>query len=130
MHSVIHKIAPSFDFNTKKLAEAYALATERYANLVLLSNHLSHLDAPLIDLAIREAGYSPRFVCGAFMFYNPHMRPFIRACDTVFVFGPKDQKNLARLLLSQQVDREGKEKVIALLEDFNSRVRDTIAKNR
>lgn len=33
------------------------------------------------------------------MYYNEHVRPFTVAFDTIFVFGPKDQKAILKSLL-------------------------------
>lgn len=126
LHGAIGKIVPSYSIDTEKLEDDYDRAQTEEKNLVLLMNHLSHLDAPVIDYILRQEGYEPRFVCGSFMFYNPHVRPFTRAFDTIFVFGPNDQKSLYFSLV-REVGRERRSEIMTLLETFQSRVRDALS---
>ncbi|MDD2487087.1 MAG: 1-acyl-sn-glycerol-3-phosphate acyltransferase [Candidatus Gracilibacteria bacterium] len=62
---------------------------------VIIANHLSHMDAPVLNYVFEN--HVPlitlkdiRFITGSFMFYNKHVRPYARCFNSLFVYGPKD----------------------------------------
>jgi hypothetical protein len=99
-----------------RLKKAKEFAISEWKKLVLLANHISHLDAPILDYVLTQKldiWLDPRFVCGAFMYYNRWVRPFTVWFNTLFVYWPKDfQKLISRV---PSADRQ-------LLKKFNSTV--------
>ena len=100
-------------------------AKNNQKKVVFLSNHLSHLDAPILDYMLSKlidlSWKDVRFVCGAYMYYNKWVRPFTVWFNTLFVYWPKDFLRLW--------SRLPKKSFFELLKRFNDRVINTIHKN-
>lgn len=124
--SLISNIEISY-FSRKNLNEAVQKAKSENKKLVILSNHMSHLDAPVLDyilnLHIWEDFDRIRFLTGSFMYYNKHVRPFVKCFDTTFVFWPMDFWEVTKKFF-----REYKED-FHLLRKFQNSVIDSVKNN-
>ena len=60
------------------------------------------------------------------MFYNRYVRPFTAAFDTIFVFGPKDQKALLASLAKGK-EKEERRTIIGLMKEFQDSVATAMA---
>lgn len=87
--------------------EAQEIAADQDRKLVILGTHSSHFDALAFEAAIYEASQKTygldapgiaRFLCGAYMYYTPAVRPFTPAHHSLFVFGPHDAKAVTQSL--------------------------------
>lgn len=54
LNQLIGKIVPDYSINSAALAKVYEHARSSDKSLVLLSNHLSHFDAPVLDYILRK----------------------------------------------------------------------------
>lgn len=115
-----HKLAESFIQNDllndsdpiidvvskNNLTNAFIEAQKSKRKIVFISNHASHFDTIILSCTLsqlfqqihNENSEIPikkiRFVCGAYMYYNKWVRNSTHGFDTMFVFGPKDLKEI------------------------------------
>lgn len=101
IHELISRLTLSIETDTESsnnIELALKLTKEQKKKLIIISNHISHLDAPIIDYVLKQEDIlnwkAPRFVTWAYMFYNKWVRPFIRCFNTSFVFWPKDMDDV------------------------------------
>jgi len=132
MSCLITKIDMDDDSNIL-LQKAIVQAKQEEKKLVFLMNHMSHLDAPTLDFVFSqilsgEEIERVRFVTGAFMFYNRHVRPFTRAFDTLFVLGPSDFKQMLQDLRAGCANREEKKEITKLLAELKVQSVEEMAK--
>lgn len=95
-------ITPS---STSTLAEGIRFAKKNWKKVVFLANHLSHLDAPILDFILSKKlnlqWLDPRFVCWAYMYYNRSVRPYTTWFNTLFIYWPDDIENLKSRLTKE-----------------------------
>lgn len=117
------------DHSMEHLKIAYEQSLKEGKKIILLSNHSSHLDGPIIDYIFTQRlnllDRKLRFLSWAYMFYNKQVRPFIIGSNTTFVYGPSDFWQLVRGILRTYGKKEG----MALLQKFQDAVQSSISWN-
>ncbi len=93
----------------RNFKNAIEFAKTKDKKLVILANHISHFDAPFLDYAftqdlLHDSDMDVRLVCWAFMYYNTHVRPFVKCFNTTFVFWPADSREMMETI--RQNDRQ------------------------
>lgn len=113
------------DESAKNLKTWLDLACKNNKKVIILSNHISHLDAPILDFILSNKldmqWKDVRFVCWAFMYYNRWVRPYTIWFNTLFVYWPEDLKNVIERVWS---------KWRRLILDFDKKVKDTAVENK
>lgn len=116
------------DHSMEHLKIAYEQALKEGKKIILLSNHSSHLDGPIIDYIFTQRlnllDKKLRFLSWAYMFYNKQVRPFIIGSNTTFVYGPSDFGQIVRTIL-----RTHWKKGMVLLQKFQDAVQSSISWN-
>jgi hypothetical protein len=106
---------PIIDQESKnKFSTAIQEAMQNDKKIILLMNHASHFDTPIVNYILNTlikdtskqhpeiASKKIRFVCGAYMYYHKGVRNFTPAFNTTLVFGPKDFKEMISYLHQQK----------------------------
>ncbi|EKD66326.1 MAG: hypothetical protein ACD_49C00051G0025 [uncultured bacterium (gcode 4)] len=130
VQEALHKVIRHFiegiiiDKNSKKnLNEALELSLSSWKKIIFLSNHVSHLDWPIIDYIFSKQipiSKKIRFLAWSYMFYNKYVRPFSIWFNTTFVFWPKDLENILRRIRS--LERNSRIKELELINKFQEEV--------
>ena len=120
----------SFDGDSlKNLENALKASHLTGKRLVILANHKSHLDAPVLDYVFHNLSRTfwfddVRFVCGAYMYYQS-LKPFTIGFNTLFVFWPKDYRSVTSRLIKDR--RASGEDGVELLRALDGKVLESIS---
>ncbi|EKE28007.1 MAG: hypothetical protein ACD_3C00111G0024 [uncultured bacterium (gcode 4)] len=135
LHNLISKMISQIDISNESvmnLNRAINKAGAQGKKLVILANHISHFDAPFLDYAFTEKllkgkDMDVRLVCWAFMYYNSHVRPFVKCFNTTFVFWPADSRDMMETI--RQNDKRNNKGDFKLFRPLKNMFEATISSN-